>query len=230
MEAFVLAAGLGTRLRPLTDSRPKALVEINGRTLLEIVVQRLAAAGVRRCVVNVHYFGDMLVDYIRCHKWPCDVMISDERQFLLDTGGAIKHAAPFFSGREPILIHNVDIVSDIDFCALEHHHTESGNMVTLCTSRRTTKRMLLFDKTGQIVGRCGEIDTKGLIQMAFSGVSMVSPGLFPLLPPDDHPYPAIDTYLEIAKHHPIGCFIHPFDNWLDVGTPEALERAKKMLR
>lgn len=225
MEGFILAAGLGTRLRPITNDRPKALVELNGKTLLEITLQRMVDAGVKRCVVNIHSFGEMLVDFIHRHEWPCEVLISNERQMLLDTGGALKHAAPLFSGNEPILVHNVDILSDIDFCALESHHLATDNLVTLCTSHRNTRRMLLFDKTGHLMGRYGEIDATGLTRMAFSGVSMVSPKLFSLLPPDDHPYPAIDTYIGISKHHPIGCFIHNADKWLDVGTPETLDLA-----
>ncbi len=226
MEGLVLAAGLGTRLRPLTNNRPKALVEIKGKTLLEIAVHRLADAGVKRCVVNVHYFGDMLIDFINSHKWPCEVLISDERELLLNTGGALKHAATLFSGHEPVLIHNVDILSDIDFLALERHHLASGNLVTLCTSHRETQRMLLFNKEGNLVGIYGQMDATGLTPLPFSGVSIANPELFSLMPPDDHPYPVFGCYLEIAKHHRIGYFMHSADNWLDVGTPKTLEKAK----
>lgn len=226
MEGLILAAGLGTRLRPLTDDRPKALVEINGKTLLEIAMRRLVEAGVSRCVVNVHYYGDMLIDFIRQREWPCEVLISDERQLLLNTGGALKHAAPLFSGKEPVLVHNVDILSEIDFRALERHHLASGNLVTLCTSHRQTSRMLLFDGNGHLAGIYGQMDATGLTPLPFSGVSMVSPDLFPLMPSDDHPYPVFGAYLEIAKKHPIGYFMHPAEGWLDVGTPEAVEKAK----
>ena len=128
MEGFILAAGLGTRLRPLTDHRPKALVEVGGRTLLELCINRLAAAGVSRCVVNVHHFGDMMIDYIASHQWPCEVAVSDERALLLDTGGALRHAAPLFSGTENILVHNVDILSKVDLTPddLEEMLTDSG--------------------------------------------------------------------------------------------------------
>lgn len=228
MEALILAAGLGTRLRPLTNDRPKAMVEIEGKTLFEITMQRIAEAGVKRCVVNVHYFGDKLIDFIKGREWPCEVLISDERQMLLNTGGALKHAAPLFSGKESILIHNVDIMSDIDFLALEKHHNESGNMVTLCCSHRETKRMLLFDKTGNLSGIYGQMDDTGLTPLPFSGVSIVRPELFSLMPADDHPYPVFGCYLEIAKQHHIGYFMHSAEKWLDVGTPEALERAKEM--
>ena len=228
MEALILAAGLGTRLRPLTDSRPKALVEVNGKTLLELNLQRVAEAGVKRCVVNVHYFGDMIIDFVKSHSLPCEVLISDERDMLLNTGGAIRHAAPLFSGKEPVLVHNVDILSDIDLAALEKYHIASNNIVTLCTSKRKTNRMILFDNTGNLAGIYGQDDREGLKPLPFSGVSMVDPELFSLMPPDDHPYPVFGCYLEIAKSHKIGYFMHPVGKWIDVGTPEALLQAKEM--
>lgn len=228
MQALILAAGLGTRLRPLTDDRPKAMVEINGRTLLEININRIAQSGVTHCVVNAHYFGDKLIAYIRSQQWPCNVVVSDERQLLLDTGGALKHAAPLLLPDQPVLVHNVDILSEIDFTALEQHHIASGNLVTLCTSHRQTTRMLLFDNTGNLAGIHGQNDAEGLVPLPFSGVSMVSPELFALMPPDDHPYPVFGCYLQIAKKHRIGYFMHPADNWIDVGTPEAVEKAKTM--
>lgn len=228
MEGLILAAGLGKRLRPLTDSRPKALVEVAGRTLLEIAVQRLAEAGIGRIVVNVHYQGDMLIKFIKGRKWPCEIAISDERQLLLDTGGALRHAAPLFSGNEPVLVHNVDIISDIDLRALERHHLASGNLVTLCTCHRDTTRMLLFDPSGNLAGIYRQREEPGLTALPFSGVSMVSPGLFPLMPPDDHPYGVFDCYLELAKRHRIGYFMHPLGRWIDVGTPEAVEKAARM--
>ena len=236
MQALILAAGLGTRLRPLTDDRPKALVEINGKTLLQINVQRLADAGATLCVVNVHHFGDMLIDYIRSHQWPCRMLVSDERQLLLDTGGALRHAAPLFDPNSPVLVHNVDILSQIDLRALQKHHLDSGNLVTLCTSHRQSSRMLLFDHSGNLAGIYRPTDNNTnqtlnsqlstLTPLPFSGISMVSPELFPLLPPDDHPYPSLDCYLQLAKHHRIGYFIHSPQGWFDVGTPEKLEKAR----
>lgn len=227
MEALILAAGLGTRLRPLTDTKPKALVTLNGRTLLELVIHRVAQAGAKRCVVNVHYFGDLLIDFIRSHRWPCEVLVSDERQLLLDTGGALKHAGPLFTGTEPVLIHNVDILSDINLNALEQHHLASGNLVTLCTCRRDTQRMLLFDATGNLAGIYGQQEATGLHPLPFSGVSMASPELFDLMPPDDHPYPVFGAYLQIAKQHRIGYFMHPLGRWTDVGTMATLEEAAR---
>ena len=122
MEGFILAAGLGTRLRPLTNDRPKALVEINGVTLLERTIRRLEAANVKHIVVNVHHFADKVIDFIKSHTWQAAIDISDERELLLDTGGGLKKAAALFSGKDNILIHNVDILSDIDLQDLERHH------------------------------------------------------------------------------------------------------------
>lgn len=225
MEALILAAGLGTRLRPLTDDRPKALVEVGGATLLERNIGRVAAAGATHCVINVHYFGDKLIEYLAGHEWPCSVSISDERQQLLDTGGALKHAAPHFCGDGPVLVHNVDILSDIDLKALEEHHRRSGNLVTLCCCQRPTTRMLLFDKRGNLAGIYGQTDATGMQALPFSGVSMVSPELFDLMPADDHPYPVFGCYLQLARNHRIGYYMHPKGRWIDVGTPEAVAQA-----
>ena len=235
MEGFILAAGLGTRLRPLTDDRPKALVEIpltpsgsspesreqHSVTLLEIAIRRLEEAGIRHIVVNVHHFADKVIDFIDSHTWQAKIDISDERDLLLDTGGGLRHATPLFHGNEDILIHNVDILSDIDIQDVESHHKSHGNLVTLCVSRRQTKRLLAFDHNGLLVGRAEE-------GLAFSGISVVSPRLFPLLPVDDHPYPVIDEYIRLSHEgHRIGCYEHNPDHWLDVGKPETLALATK---
>lgn len=226
MEGFILAAGLGTRLRPLTDDRPKALVEVGGRTLLELCIERLAASGVSRCVVNVHHFADMVIDYLAARHWPCEVVVSDERQLLLDTGGALRHAAPLFTGNDNVLVHNVDILSHVDFHDLEARHLAEGNLATLCVSRRQTKRLLLFDGEGRLQRRAAE----GEDGLAFSGISMVSPELFALLPDDDHPYPVIDEYIRLTATHRIGSYLHDADGWLDVGKPDTLKQARLWYR
>lgn len=229
MEGFILAAGLGTRLRPLTDDRPKALVEVGGRTLLDRCIHRLADAGVCRVVVNVHHFGDMVINYLKGHEWPCDVAVSDERSLLLDTGGALRHAAPLFSGSEPVLVHNVDVLSRIDLAAVVAAHEANGDLATLCVSRRDTKRLLSFSPDGRLIGRCNSTlpAPNSEPAMAFSGISVVSPALFPLLPDDGHPYPIIDEYIRLTATHRIGCFVHEAADWLDVGKPETLEQAQR---
>lgn len=226
MEGFILAAGLGTRLRPLTDDRPKALVEVGGVTLLETAIRRMEAAGIGHIVVNVHHFADKMVDFIGSHSWQATIDISDERRLLLDTGGGLKKAAPLFGGNDNILIHNVDILSDIDLRQVETFHRDEGNLVTLCVSRRATKRLLRFDTaTGSLAGRTGADDPEGL---AFSGISVVSPALFALLPEADRPFPIVDEYIRLAREgYRIGPYIHPADRWLDVGKPETLEQAQR---
>lgn len=228
MEGFILAAGLGTRLRPLTDDRPKALVEVGGMTLLERTLLTLREAGIEHIVVNVHHFADKVIDFVEGRKvensksqkdiW---IDISDERDLLLDTGGGLKKASPLFSGKENVLIHNVDILSNVDLKRVEDFHKKQGNLVTLCVSKRNTKRLLEFNEEGLLVGRA----EKGL---AFSGISVVSPELFALLPEADQPYPIIDEYIRLAAQgHRIGAFVHPAERWLDVGKPETLEIARQ---
>lgn len=219
MEGFILAAGLGTRLRPLTADRPKALVEVGGVTLLELAIRKLERAGIGHIVINVHHFADKIIDFVGSRKWQASIDISDERSLLLDTGGGLKHAAPLFSGKHNVLVHNVDILSDIDLQALEGRHKADGNLVTLCVSRRQTKRLLAFDKEGLLVGRADE-------GLAFSGISVVAPELFALLPEADHPYPVIDEYIRLSHEgRRIGSYLHAPDRWLDVGKPETLALA-----
>lgn len=221
MEGFILAAGLGTRLRPLTDDRPKALVEVNGVTLLEHTIHTLEAAGIGHIVVNVHHFADKVVDFVRSRQWQAAIEISDEREMLLDTGGGLKKAAALFTGRENVLVHNVDILSEVDLKDVERKHVEEGNLVTLCVSRRETKRLLEFDTKESLVGRAEQ-------GLAFSGISVVSPELFALLPEADHPYPVIDEYIRLSREgYRIGSYVHESARWLDVGKPETLEMAKR---
>ncbi len=224
---MILAAGLGTRLKPLTDGRPKALVTVGGQTLLEITAARMAEAGVRRCVVNIHAHSDMMRDFIAGHIWPCEMVVSDESERLLDTGGALAHAAPLFSGKEPIMVHNVDVVSTIDLREVVQHHLLQRNLVTLCVSQRETKRQLLFDAEGLLRGRQTDSLATGLHPLAFSGISVISPDLLSLLPADGEPFPAIDYYISLSKRYRIGSYLHDARRWLDVGTPERLEEAER---
>ena len=219
--AMVFAAGLGTRLYPLTKDRPKALVEIHGKTLLETVIQRIIDSGIRHIVVNIHHFSDLMKEYLASHPFDADIRISDETDFLLDTGGGLKFAEPLFGNARHILLHNVDILSDIDLRAVERQHRAQGNLVTLCVSRRQTKRLLAFDERGLLVGRADE-------GLAFSGISIVSPELFALLPEADRPYPVIDEYIRLSQAgHRIGAYLHDPAHWLDVGKLETLKQAEQ---
>lgn len=227
MEGMILAAGLGTRLRPLTDTRPKALVEVGGRTLLERAIGRLAEAGVDHVVVNVHHFADMMIRYIAGHEWPCRVTVSDERNLLLDTGGALVHARKLFSGSGPVWVYNVDVLSDFDLKAVEQRHRNEGHLVTLCVSLRPSSRLLGFDTDGMLQGRLPEGTPPSDNALAFSGVSIVSPALFDLLPPDGQPFPVIDHYIALAQAgHRIGSYRHDAAEWMDVGRIETLKKAE----
>ena len=235
MQAFIPAAGLGSRLKPLTDHRPKALVEVGGVPLIKIAIDNLSNLGVRKIVVNVHHFADLLTQYLHENHWDAEVLISDERSQLLDTGGGLKKAAQFFNPDEPIIIHNVDVLTHFNLQELINQHTSSMNIATLAVSRRNTSRYLLFDKQQQLVGwhnaKTDEFlwvdhPTNDYTSLAFSGIAILEPQLLDLLPHADHPFPIIPAYLQIAKSHRINYFLHNTDDWLDVGKPETLQLAQ----
>ena len=236
MQAFILAAGLGTRLHPLTDHCPKALVEVNGTPLLQIAIENLVQQGINHIVINVHHFAEMVCDYLSHTAWDAEIYISDEREMLLDTGGALKKAEPLFKANESILIHNVDILSRIKLQDLISYHRNMENIATLAACHRKTSRYLLFDNQKQLIGwknnNSGEskwVNNPAIIydELAFSGISVVEPQLLHLLPPATHPYPVIPEYISIAKYHRISYFLHSTDTWLDVGTPEKLNLAQQ---
>ena len=239
MQAFIPAAGWGTRLLTLTEHRPKALVEVGGVPLLKIAIDNLVRQGVTRIVVNVHHFADMLIDYLQSYDWGTEVLVSNEKDKLLDTGGGLKKAAPLFKRDEPILIHNVDILSRINFRDLVELHQQDGNFVTLAVSVRDTSRFLLFADNGLLVGwnnrSTGEIKWVGepitkYRALAFSGIAVLDPGVLEVLPPCEIPYSIVPAYLNIAKEHRISYFIHSSSDWMDVGTPQSLNKAQSWFR
>lgn len=245
MDALLLAAGLGTRLRPLTNLRPKALVEVEGRTLLEINLQRLAKLQVDHVVVNVHHYADMVTEYLQQHAWKCPVSISDERALLLDTGGAIAHAAPLFDSHSPILVHNTDVLEHIDIADMLRQHQAAGNLATLAVSQRNSSRQLLVDSCGQLKGwvnrKSGETihvaartdapnAATDTTPFAFSGIAILDPQLFSLLPPATQPYPIIPEYLRLAAQYRIATYHHDASCWLDVGSPDTLAQAASFIR
>ncbi len=234
MDALLLAAGLGSRLRPLTDHKPKALVEVEGRSLLEINLQKMGRLGIDRVVVNVHHFADQVKTFLSSRSWPVEVVVSDESQLLLDTGGALKKAAPLLHGDRPVLVHNVDILTTLDIDALLRRHMHNGDWATLAVSRRDTARQLLADSKGHLCGWHNSKDDSTLwagkprsdcSPWAFSGVAVVEPCLLDGLPEADHPYPVVPQYLALAERHPVSLFSHNPDDWLDVGKPETLAQA-----
>lgn len=242
MKAMIFAAGLGTRLKPLTDHIPKALVPVAGRPMLEHVILKLKAAGFNELVINIHHFGEQILDFLRANQnFGLTIHISDERDCLLDTGGGIRKAEPFFRGNEPFLIHNVDILSDTDLKALYEYHRQSGNDATLLASRRKTIRYLLFDDEKRLCGWINKdtLQTKpeGFAynpehhhEYAFSGIHVISPSLFHYM--DERwtgKFSIMDFYLQTCREARIGGRLTDTLHLIDIGKPETLTQAEEFL-
>ena len=241
MNAFIFAAGLGTRLKPLTDTMPKALVPVAGKPLLAHVVEKLKKAGCKKIVINIHHFGDMIIDYVKSqNNFGIDIVFSDERQMLLETGGAIKHAVELL-GNEPFLIHNVDILSNVDIKALWEEHLNSGSAATLLVSKRSSSRALLFNSEGNLTAwtnkNTGEIKTPyenveiaRLEEFAFSGIHVFSPQLFKYFGEYPEKFSIIDFYLNTCKDEEIKAYTQEGLQLLDVGKLDSLEKAEEFVR
>jgi NDP-sugar pyrophosphorylase family protein len=218
---MVLAAGLGTRLKPLTDTVPKALVKLGSKTMLELTLARLKAAGATDVIVNAHHHADVLESFIKTRDFGVKIAISRE-DVLLDTGGGLKKAAWFFGDGKPFLVHNVDVVTDLDLRKLYRFHAEGGATATLAAHKRETKRPLVFDRAGRLVGRVGEGEA-----LAFMGIHAVSPDIFDLIT-EDGVFPIVDSYARLAKDgEPIVAYRDDKAFWRDIGTPAKLEEAAK---
>ena len=242
MRAMILAAGLGTRLRPLTNDRPKALVEISGRTLLELTLARLTSFGVRDVIVNVHHFADLVIQYLKANNnFGLQVEISRE-ELLLDTGGGLKKASWFFVQDpdrldEPFILHNVDVVSTIDFHRLLNFHNKNRALATLAVQERESSRYLLFDEQGELCGRRIGRDhepelvrsTPNLQALAFSGIHMISPRLLTNMT-EEGVFSIIATYLRLAgQDEKIVAFRADEYNWRDLGKLDDLRQAEQDL-
>jgi NDP-sugar pyrophosphorylase family protein len=237
MKAMILAAGLGTRLRPLTNDRPKALVEVGGRTLLEITLARLGTFGVREVIINVHHFADMVVDYLKENdNFGMRVEVSRE-EVLLDTGGGLKKAAHFFlensnPSDEPFILHNVDVISTIDLARMVQFHAERRALATLAVQDRETSRYLLFDQQLQLCGRrAGRDQAPEMVRaahptqaLAFSGIHVISPRLFKMLT-EEGAFSIITSYLRLAgQGESVVAFRADEYSWRDLGRPENVTR------
>jgi NDP-sugar pyrophosphorylase family protein len=245
MKAMILAAGLGTRLRPLTDSRPKALVELSGRTLLEITITRLRSQGVTELILNVHHFADQVLDYLKSkNNFGLRIEVSRE-DVLLDTGGGLKKASWFFledlrRPDESFLLHNVDIVSTIDLAQMVQAHKESQALATLAVQHRDSSRHLLFDNHLQLSGRrirkVGKDESLEIVRnfeplepLAFSGIHVISPRLLPQIKQEGI-FSIIDTYLHLAaRNQKILAFRADQYYWRDLGRPSDLAQAAEDL-
>ena len=245
-QAMIFAAGLGTRLKPLTDTMPKALVRVGGQPLLWHVIQKLKAAGYERIVVNVHHFAQQIIDYLKENdNFGLDIRISDETSGLLETGGGIKKALPLFDQDSPVLIHNVDILSNVnlrrifDFTA-SAAATDASVDALLLVSDRKTKRYLLFDdelildgwtniETGEVRSPYKGLDPLNCKRLAFSGIHLISPRVYPLFDEMPDRFGIIDFYLKFCHQCAFLGYEQKDLRLLDVGKLETLEQAEQFL-
>lgn len=242
MKAMILAAGLGTRLRPLTDDRPKALVTVAGRTMLEITLCRLRSFGVRDVIVNVHHYADMILSYLKANDdFGMRIAVSRE-DILLDTGGGLKRASHFFLGAcenldEPFILHNADVISTIDLACMVRFHLEQSALATLAMQDRETSRYLIFDQKRQLCGRrAGREGGVELVRpaqhvqaLAFSGIHVLSPRIFAKIE-EEGAFSIISAYLHLAaKREKIAAFRADEFYWRDLGRPENVTQATREL-
>lgn len=234
MKAMILAAGMGTRLKPLTDYQPKALVKVGDYPLLEVVIRQLIHNGFDDIVINIHHFGDQVKRYLeRKDNFGVQISISDEQDRLLNTGGGLKHAQWFFEESEPFLLCNTDILTDMDLRGLYEYHCDSPAMATLAVRRRETSRYLIADDKMRLSGWCNVKDHElkmcrevmGRFELfAFSGLHIIDPMIFKLMP-DESVFSIIDLYLGLADQYLINLIRHDEDSWIDVGRPKSLKNA-----
>ena len=238
MKAMIFAAGLGTRLKPITDTMPKALVPVCGQPLLYHVITKLVKAGYDDIIVNVHHFPDQIIDYLCANDFGAKITISDEREFLRETGGGIKHVRPLLT--EPFLVHNVDIISNLDLKWLREQHREDA-VATVVVSERETQRYLLFDedgrlkgwtnvKTGEVRSPFGDIDPSQYRKLAFAGIHLMSPAIFEAF---DHlgfgdRFSIMDFYIQACAAYPIYAAVPPDFRMVDVGKIETLSEAERV--
>ena len=238
MKAFILAAGLGSRLGNYTTDKPKALVCLNGKEILGLLINKLIKYGFDQFLINIHHHGQQIIDYLEKNDhFGAQIQISDERSELLDTGGAILKARHFFQGTEPVLVHNVDIISEVNLKTVQLYHTKNDALVTLCVRERNTDRKLIFNKKMILEGwankKSGEIKWVGSPSanhhsFAFSGLYFAAPQM-PDLIESTGKFSIIDTWLALAKSNLIKGYLDGSENWFDLGTPERLNLAEKYL-
>ncbi len=234
MKTLLLAAGLGTRLKPFTDSHPKALAKVNGRTLLEHNIKNLQRFGIFQIVINVHHFADQIIEFLEAHDgFGSSIEISDERAEVLETGGGLIHAKKLFEKEENFIVMNVDILSNIDLKALIRQHTLTQSLATLAVMNRTSSRVFLFDEAMCLNGwrnnntneeKIPASSTNSLEPYAFSGIQILNRSIFEKN--ERHgKFSLVDLYLDLCVDNKIIGFDHTGDLLLDVGKPEALEKA-----
>ncbi len=227
---MIFAAGLGTRLKPLTLHKPKALVEYKNKTLLQHAIEKLRDSGVTDIIINVHHFAEQIIDFVKQNNFKVNISISDESDELLDTGGGLKKAADFF-GDESFIAYNVDIISNIDLTEMIEFHNQSIPLATLAVKRRTSARKLLFNEKMQLCGWENQVSNEKIIgrdeafvqNFSFSGIHIIDPMIFNYMPTESK-FSIIELYLELSSKHSILGFVDTQDFWLDLGKVEQLKQ------
>jgi NDP-sugar pyrophosphorylase family protein len=237
MKAMIFAAGLGTRLKPLTNYIPKALVEVGGKPLIQHTIEKLKESGFDEIIINIHHFANQIIEFIESkNSFNIRIEFSDESKMLLDTGGGIKHASHFFNDGKPFLVHNVDIISNIDLNELYSFHSKSFSVATLVCSERKTSRYLLFDtlnqlkgwrnnETGKIKSPLYNIDPTQYRELAFSGIHIIEPSIFKYMIDFPEKFSIIDFYILLSQDEKINAFTTENQLIIDVGKPNTLEDA-----
>jgi NDP-sugar pyrophosphorylase family protein len=238
LKALIFAAGLGTRLKEHTSDKPKALVQLAGKPLLQHAIEKLLSHQITDITVNVFHFADQVIAFLNNHPFPgVQIHISDERGELLDTGGGLKKAEIFLAGSQPILIYNVDVISNLDLNLLERHHLTSGSLATLVVRQRDTSRYLMFDENFQLAGwknfsngetkisRVDKFDNS--IPYAFSGIQIVQPEIFGLIT-ETGKFPIMDLYLRLAQTESVHGFVDTSTIWMDLGKPDQILMAETL--
>ncbi|HEX8332645.1 MAG TPA: nucleotidyltransferase family protein [Segetibacter sp.] len=236
---MILAAGLGTRLKPWTDHHPKGLAVVNNRSLLQRNVEYLQQYGIRNVIVNVHHFADQITEAVESNNgWGSNILISDEKDEVLETGGGLLKAASLLDTAESFVLMNVDILTDLDLQAMISSHKQNHPIVTLATTNRETSRYFLFDEDDNLRGwrnvKTGEqkgnvTGTKQLMQKAFSGIHIIDPNIFKLIQQQGK-FSMVDVYLDLMNEHTIKSFDHSNSKFIDVGKPESIARAEAMFQ
>jgi len=237
MKAIIFAAGLGTRLKPLTDNCPKALIQLSGQPLIWHTINYLKKFGISEVIVNVHHHAQMLTNYLNNNSWGIPVIISDESDLLLDTGGGLLKARKFLDDKEPFVAINVDIISSVNLEKVITFHNENNPLATLVVRKRTTNRQLLFDENSQLSGwknfDTGEVriatdNFQNSHPLAFSGIHIISPEIFKRIE-EEGKFSIIDLYLRLAKHNILLGYEDSSDFWLDLGKSGQIQLAEKFL-
>jgi N-acetyl-alpha-D-muramate 1-phosphate uridylyltransferase len=238
MKAMIFAAGLGTRLKPFTENHPKALVMVNNKTLLQRNIEYLKNSGITELVINVHHFPEQIISFLHEHRnFGCKIIISDETDALLETGGGLKKAAPFLKGSEAFLVMNADILTNLNIGKMIAFHQSGKSMATLAVTNRATSRYFLFNDRSEL---CGWRNIKTneekiarkesvLIPKAFSGIHIIEPAIFDHIGREGK-FSIVDVYLDLCVTNKITGFDHSSDILIDVGKPESIARAESLFR